>query len=208
MRSFQKTTLLFVTLTALACKKSEPEAIIPVTETATKTEIEKPKPNVSVIAGESIGNISLEMDSQKLEQILGQPDLSDSAMGKSWLTWYSDNSEAISGKTELNIYVTYKDDEMKEKVVRLIRATSPEFQVDSIGAGRKLPDVKSKFPQLKNVGDYAFGKTKDFVSIYDDEAKGVAFEFVKDSCIAVIVHPKDKDVTLDYRMFRPDMTLK
>jgi hypothetical protein len=206
LKNIAAATLLVLTVSA--CKK-EPDPIIPVTEKdTTATPIEKPRPNVSVIAGQSIGNIALEMDSQNLEPILGKPDLSDSAMGKSWMTWYSDNSQAVSGKSELNIYTAYKDNEMKQKVVRLIRATSPEFQVDSIGSGKSLQDAKRKFPQLKNVGDYAFGKTKEFVSIYDDQPNGVAFEFVKDSCIGVIVHPKNKDVTLDYRMFRPDMTLK
>lgn len=193
----------------LACKKQDPEPIIPVTEVDTvKVEEPKPLPNTSVVAGASIGNITLGMDAQNLEPILGKPDLSDSAMGKSWMTWYSDTSEAVSGKSELNVYTSYQDDGMTQKVVRLIRATSPEFRVDSLGSGKKLEQVKAKFPQLVNVGDYAFGKTKDFVSIYDDEENGVAFEFVRDSCISVIVHPKGKDVTLDYRMFRPDMTLR
>lgn len=191
-----------------ACKKTEPDVLIPETHTDTiQAETVKPKPNTSVIAGESIGNIVLEMPVDQLA-FLGEPDLSDAAMGKSWMTWYSDSSEAVSGKYELNIFTNYKDDTMKQKVVRLIRATSPEFLVDSIGPGAKMPEVRERFPDIRNVGDYAHGKTKDFISIYDDEPRGIAFEFLNDSCVGIIIHPKENDVTLDYRTFRPDMTLR
>ncbi|MBD3581157.1 hypothetical protein [Flavobacterium selenitireducens] len=209
MKRFPIMAALFFVALSVSCKRSEPESIVHAIPTdTTNVPIERPAPNTSVIAGKSIGNIELEMDAQRLESLLGAPDLSDSAMGKSWMTWYSDNSEAVSGKYELNVFTAYKDDAMDERVVRLVRVTSPEFTVDSIGTGKKMSDVTSKFPAIANVGDYTFGKTKGFVSLYDDQDGGVAFEFLNDSCIGIIIHPRGQDVTLDYRTFRPDMTLK
>jgi len=198
---------IILLLILASCKKEIPEMTTPDASDTTVTSAEAPKPLMEIIPGEKIGNIRLEMPASDLD-FLGDPDLSDAAMGKAWLTWYSDNSDAVSGKFELNIFTAYKDDEMKEKVVRLIRATSPEFMADSIGSGKNLQTIRTRFPDIENVGDYAFGHTKDIVSIYDDRARGIAFELVKDSCIGVLIHPKGKDVTLDYRSFRPDMSLR
>ncbi|RZJ66178.1 MAG: hypothetical protein EOO50_10970 [Flavobacterium sp.] len=203
--------IAFLLFAVIGCKKNEPEPMVDETPTdSIPTVVETPKTNTDIIAGQSVGNVSLEMDSQRLEPILGKPDLSDSAMGKSWMTWYSTNSNADSGKSELNVFTTYKDDEMKQKVVKLVRVTSPDFKIDSLGSGNSFDEIKAKFPNMKYVGDYAFEKTKDFVEIYDSENDGISFEFLNStkSCIAIIIHSNGESVLLPYRTFRPDMTLK
>src|SRR5690606_20623318 len=68
-------------------------------------------PRLLIVPGQSIGNISIGMNAGEIEKILGKPDLSDAAMGKAWLTWFSKVSDTITGN-ELNIYTEYKDSEM------------------------------------------------------------------------------------------------
>jgi len=110
-------------------------------------------------------------------------------MGKSWATWISKDSE----KNELNIYSTYKNSEMKEKVVRQIRITSPKFQTPSeISTGKSLQEIQKAFSDIKLVAKYTDEKTKNLIEIYDSETNGIAFEFTQNECSAIIVHTKDK----------------
>lgn len=154
-----------------------------------------------IIPGERIGLTKLEENVETLSK-LGKPDFSDAAMGKSWATWISKDDE----KNELNIYSTYKDSEMKEKVVRQIRITSSKFQTsDGIATGKSLQDIQKAFPDIKLVAKYTDENTKNLVEIYDSEADGIAFEFTQNKCIAIIVHTKGKKVIEEYITLHPDM---
>ncbi|NUY79716.1 hypothetical protein HUK80_02320 [Flavobacterium sp. MAH-1] len=205
MRTFY--WILSTCIFAVSCKKAEPEITPEITSIdSTSVIVESPKPQTDIVPGEKIGNIEIGMDSEKL-QFLGTPDLSDAAMGKAWLTWYSANSEAVSGKYELNVFTNYKDDEMKQKVVRLIRVTSPDFHIDSVSTGKTLATIENRFPKIRYTGGYPYDKTKESVELYDDQDGGIAFEFLNDSCIGIIVHPKEEDVSKYYRTFRPDLVL-
>ena len=79
-----------------------------------------------IIPGERIGLTKLEENTETLSE-LGKPDFSDAAMGKSWATWISKDAE----KNELNIYSTYKDSEMKEKVVRRSELRHQNFKLQT-----------------------------------------------------------------------------
>ena len=154
-----------------------------------------------IIPGERIGLTKLEENVENLSE-LGKPDFSDSAMGKSWSTWISKDGE----KNELNIYSTYKDSEMKEKVVRQIRITSPKFETpEGISTGKTLQDIQKAFPDIKLVAKYTDEKTKSLVEIYDSESNGIAFEFTQNKCVAIIVHTKGKKVTEEYITLHPNM---
>ena len=154
-----------------------------------------------IIPGERIGLTKLEENVETLYE-LGKADFSDSAMGKSWSTWISKDGE----NNELNIYSTYKDSEMKEKVVRQIRITSPKFETpEGISTGKTLQDIQKAFADIKLVAKYTDEKTKSLVEIYDSESNGIAFEFTQNKCVAIIVHTKGKKVTEEYITLHPNM---
>lgn len=154
-----------------------------------------------IIPGERIGLTKLEENTETLSE-LGRPDFSDAAMGKSWATWISKDDE----KNELNIYSTYKDSEMKEKVVRQIRITSSKFKTpNEISTGKSLQEIQKAFSDIKLVAKYTDEKTKNIVEIYDSETNGIAFEFTQNECAAIIVHTKGKKVTDEYITLHPNM---
>jgi len=154
-----------------------------------------------IIPGERIGLTKLEENTETLSE-LGKPDFSDAAMGKSWSTWISKDDE----KNELNIYSTYKDSEMKEKVVRQIRITSPKFKTpNEISTRKSLQEIQKAFPDIKLVAKYTDEKTKNGVEIYDSGTNGIAFEFTQNECAAIIVHTKGKKVTEEYITLHPNM---
>lgn len=161
-------------------------------------------PRLMIVPGKSIGNISLEQTADNLEAILGKPDLSDAAMGKAWLTWFSKVSDTVTGN-ELNVYTEYKDNELKEKVVRQIRITSDEFKTrDGIATGMPLDGISKIFPAIKLIGKY--DTTTDYpVSVYDAVDEGIAFETENSICTGIIIHKKGQPVTEEYITFHPDM---
>jgi hypothetical protein len=157
-----------------------------------------------VIPGQSIGNIALEQNADKLEAILGKPDLSDAAMGKAWLTWFSKVSDTVTGN-ELNIYTEYKDNELRGKVVRQIRITSDEFKTkDGIKTGKSLDEISKVYPGIKLIGKYDTN-TNYPVSVYDVIEEGIAFEVENNVCTGIIVHKKGQKVAEEYITFHPDM---
>lgn len=201
--------LIIVSVFYFSCKgKENPEILQP--EITVKDSIPKEKPvNLEIIPGQSIGNVSLEQDSETLA-FLGDADLSDAAMGKAWLTWYSANSKLVNGKSELNIFTTYKDGDMKEKVVRQIRITSPDFMTDSgIKTGMPFSEIEKLIPNPEYIGNFKNPGSADRVELYDDTAMGIAFEILntgsEKTCVAIIVHPKDRKVTEEYQYFHPDL---
>ena len=161
-------------------------------------------PRLLIVPGQSIGNVVIEMDAGQIEKLLGKPDLSDAAMGKAWLTWFSKVSDTITGN-ELNIYTEYKDNEMAEKVVRQIRITSDEFQTaDGISTGKTLDEISKIFSEIKLVGQYDTS-TSHPVSVYDAVEKGIAFEVEHNVCTGIIIHSKGRAVSEEYISFHPDM---
>lgn len=197
----QKIALTLIAVSLLSCsdKKTTP------VETDTNSDTIKYDPpqiintQQLIIPGKRIGLTALEQNAETLSS-LGKPDFSDAAMGKAWATWYSKDGQ----KNELNIYTTYKDAELKEKVVRQIRITSPKFKTsEGIATGKTLTDIKKNYPEVKLVGKYkANGQT---IELYDAVNSGISFEIQKDTCISIIIHKSGKKVTEEYLTFRPDM---
>lgn len=199
----KKPLLIIVTALALACNNKKevaaPEAVATDTIAA-----EKVSAKMLILPGQSIGNIALFQNAETLEGILGKPDLSDAAMGKAWLTWFSKVSDTVTGN-ELNIYTTYKDNEMLEKVVRQIRITSNEFKTsEGMSTGKSLNEIQQFYPNLEIVGKYDL-ETQMPVTVYDDTASGIAFEFINNICDGIIIHEKGQKVSEQYLSFHPDM---
>ena len=158
-----------------------------------------------IVGGNRIGNIGLEGKADELNAILGKPDLSDSAMGKAWLTWFSKVSDSITGH-ELNVYTEYKDNSMMEKVVRQIRITSDEFETaEGIKTGMVLDEiVRLTRGKLTLVGKYDT-TTPTPISVFDNIGQGIAFEIEDNVCVGIIVHSKEEPVSEEYISFHPDM---
>lgn len=160
-----------------------------------------------IIPGERVGKTPLGLPADSLTALLGRPDLSDAAMGKAWLTWNGKRDEH-NNRTELNIYTTYRDSTMREKVVRQIRSTSSFFKTkDQLGVYSSLKDIQAHFPHLKPAGWYKDGSR--IITIYDARAAGISFEVASANaqqiCTGVIVHPKGQAVLDVYMYFRPEV---
>ena len=120
-----------------------------------------------IVAGESVGKITLGTDASTLQSTLGKPDMSDAAMGKAWTTWYGKKRDEHNNKTELNIYTAYKDTSMREQTVQQIRTTSSFFTTaDSMHVYSSLDDIKNKYAVKKSAQYKSEGRT---INIYDDK---------------------------------------
>lgn len=168
---------------------------------------DKPEFDKLIVPGERIGKTELNSDADKLEDLLGKPNLSDAAMGKAWLTWYGKKDEH-NNQTQLNIYTAYKDTGMRERTVQQIHITSSYFATENdIHVYSALTEIKNVFPQIQKVAQYK-DEGRDIV-IYDAVQQGIAFEIAgankQDICTGIIVHEKTKKVTDTYVMLHPDM---
>jgi hypothetical protein len=194
---------LILSICLFACNNKKEEVVdetIPIDSTSVPVISSK----MLIIPGEKIGNISLGQNAGELESILGKPDVSDAAMGKAWITWFSKVSDTVTGN-ELNIYTTYKDNEMMEKVVRQIRITSNEFKTaEGLSTGKSLAEIQKIYPEIEQTGKYDM-ETNTPVTVYDDTESGIAFEFEDNTCVGIIIHEKEKKVSEEYLSFHPDM---
>jgi len=172
-------------------------------DTATAVPTEKPRPASGrspsdtlasdriITPGTSIGNTFLEEIPDTLRAILGKPDVADAAMGKVWLTWFGKKRDEHNNRTQVDVFLTYRDSSMSAKVVRQIRTTSSWFRLeDSLHVYSDFSSIRSAFPDLRYTGKYSSGGRE--LKIYDDLAKGVAFETVTAAgqtlCTAILVH--------------------
>lgn len=148
-----------------------------------------------IVAGEMIGQIHLEMNTDSVIALLGKPDRSDAAMGKSWMVWTA--GHAARAQHETAVYTARNMGVGKEESrVKEIRITSPFFHTaDSLHAGLSLEKIRLKRPGLQPV-QTAEAATSSGPVFYDDVSSGISFEFdAAGSCVAIIVHAKGKKLT-------------
>jgi hypothetical protein len=201
-------TYLLLFLAVFSCSCLKKTKVTFVERPDTKPIVAKVSAELLITPGLAIGNTALEENTSKLE-VLGKPDASDAAMGKAWMTWYGKKADrATIKKDELNIYTTYKDNELKEKVVRQIRVTSTDFKTkEGINTESTFEEIRNFYPNIKLVGKYNHIDSKIEVTIYDDVASGIAFEvenpYGSRHCSAIIVHTKGKKVTDEYIGLNP-----
>ena len=155
-----------------------------------------------IVPGERLGHLTLGLNADSVEPLLGMPDASDAAMGKAWLTWKG--KENSSKPTQLQIYTTYKDTSMSVKTVQQIRTTSPFFKTSTgLHVGSTLALLKATFPQLQKTGTYTEGGLH--YQLYDAVAAGIAFEMKEGVCTGILVHLKGRRADDIYIMLHPDM---
>jgi hypothetical protein len=164
--------------------------------------------NELIVPGKSIGKINLGMTDSLLGVVLGKADMSDAAMGKAWLTWYGKKPDEHNNKTELNIFTSYKDTSMREKIVQQVRTTSSFFSTASgLHIYSSLDDIKKQFPQLKKAATY--NDSSRTIIIYDEQQQGIAFEMApanqQEICTGIIIHEPGIKVTQTYISLHPGM---
>lgn len=155
-----------------------------------------------IVAGKALGAFRLKQDMQTVTTILGEPDAGDAAMGKAWGIWYEKDPSG-GQKSEIAIYSSYKDSTMMAKDVKQIRTTVRRFKTtEGLGIGSTLSDFMRAYPDLKLQARYS-GGSSDTISLYDSESRGIAVEFVTDTCRAINVHPAGTRVTESYFTYDP-----
>ncbi len=136
-----------------------------------------------IVPGKSIGKVTLNQNADSVINTLGQPDLTDGAMGSSLLTWlgkHGDSASRVSVFTQRNMGVP---DETISRV-KQIRVTSPQFKTaEDIGTGATLTDLNAHY-SIKAVDQYKQLK------VYDDLQRGIAFDVdsLTNRCVAISVH--------------------
>jgi hypothetical protein len=148
--------------------------------------------NDLIIPGKQIGKTQIGDDPEILVKNLGKPDSSDAAMGKAWLFWNGKRDEH-NNKNLLAVYTTYKDNTMKEKIVKLIYSTSSFFKTSNgVGVYSDLDEIKKQFPGLQQVTQFKERNSERMIYIYADKNQGIAFETAEardqQICIAVTVY--------------------
>jgi len=159
-----------------------------------------------IVAGKSIGEISLGENMEEVGEKLGRPDAGDAAMGKAWGIWYSNDS---TGKhpNEIAVYSSYRDTSMLVKDVKQIRITANKFKTkDGLATGTTLEDTKKKFPAIEKLSSY-LNEDKDTVTVYDAKKDGIGFEFLKGKSISLTVHPVNTSVNATYLTLHPEWKL-
>ena len=203
----KKIALLIFGIVLISCNKKE--TVKPETVTVDTLATAKVSENLVIAPGEKIGNTMIGANAETLKD-LGQPDLSDAAMGKAWMSWLSKNPN--NPGTELMVSTGYKDSEMKEKTIKEIRVNSPDFKTSGgNGVGYTILDIVEEFPNIKATTAYSNSKTGQEVEVFDDQVSGIAFEIQKEVpkiCIAIIIHEKDKPVRVDYTVLHTEFQLK
>lgn len=155
----------------------------------------------SIIPGERLGHITLGLNADSIETILGVPDASDAAMGKAWLTWKGKEKDAPS---QLQIYTAYKDTSMSMKTVQQVRTTSAYFKTGTgLHVGSELTRIKATFPDLKKTADYTEGGMQ--YALYDAVGAGIAFEMKTGVCEGIILHAKGQRADAIYMMLHAGM---
>ncbi|PIQ22747.1 MAG: hypothetical protein COW65_01355 [Cytophagales bacterium CG18_big_fil_WC_8_21_14_2_50_42_9] len=154
-----------------------------------------------IVPGKSIGQTALQMKAEEVNQILGKSDRSDAAMGKAWAIWYSRPTASDTIRKETTIYfATNMGGSDEASRVKQIRVTSPFFQTAGhVGVGTALKAIQQAFPNLQKAKTYTSAKTKQSITILDDAATGIAFEFnANETCVAVVVHEPQQPVNTIY----------
>jgi hypothetical protein len=197
------TILVFLNIACQNTANNTSAGIDPQTDSAVTSASDQPKEdsaskeengssNDLIIPGKQIGKTQIGDDPETLVKNLGKPDSSDAAMGKAWLFWNGKRDEH-NNKTLLAVYTTYKDNTMKEKIVKLIYSTSSFFKTSNgVGVYSDLGEIKKQFHGLQQVAQFKEHNSERMIHIYTDKNQGIAFETAEardqQICIAVTVY--------------------
>jgi ABC-type Fe3+-hydroxamate transport system substrate-binding protein len=172
-------------------------------------EISEKKPNderILIVPGKAIGEVYLGQTAENLNKIFGKANAGDAAMGKAWAIWYD-----LSTKDQVElfaVYTSYKDSTMSVRDVKQIRTESAKFETkEGLGISTSMKEIVKSYPDLRFISRYVDMYMGDTLNIYDDKSKGISFEFVKDKCVAVSVHPTNVSINETYLTLHPELRL-
>ena len=158
--------------------------------------------NQLIIPGKAIGETYIGEDMKAVFERLGKPDAGDAAMGKSMCTWYARHE---AGGYQTSVFASRdmgKPDETTSRAQQIL-VTSPFFKTaDGIQTGISYRQISTRYT-LKKAS--TFGKGARQLTVYDDKAKGIAFEFNPERlCSGIIVHKPGADGGVAYSAFHPE----
>lgn len=133
---------------------------------------------------------------------LGAEQSGDSAMGRSYCEWRSPGMSGRHKAYALGIY-TVRNAAGDSYGVEQIRVESPWFTTNNgISTRSDLAQIRKRFRRLRVVGTWTQVDTGKQIDVYDDNARGIAFEiWGKGSqstgrCKAIVVHRKGQKLQL------------
>ncbi|ARS38961.1 hypothetical protein CA265_04410 [Sphingobacteriaceae bacterium GW460-11-11-14-LB5] len=200
-----KFALLGLSISLVACQSADQanQNKTDSTNNLTSAAVQPVDERFLVVAGHSVGEITLGENMEQVGIKLGRPSAGDAAMGKAWGIWYSNDS---TGKhpNEIAVYSSYRDTSMLVKDVKQIRITSNQFKTQNgLATGSTLEDTKLKFPSLKKLSAY-LNEDQDTVTVYDAQKDGIGFEFLKGKSISLTVHRANIPVNATYLTLHPE----
>ncbi|WP_342644837.1 hypothetical protein [Mucilaginibacter sp. CSA2-8R] len=158
------------------------DSSVAVTKTATSPK-RQPAAEWLIVPGKSVGKVTIDENADSVLIALGQPNLTDGAMGSALLTWLGKNGDSNSRVSVFTQRDMGGPDETVSRV-KQIRVTSPQFKTaEGIGAGATLTDLSAHY-SIKAVDKYKQLK------VYDDLQHGIAFDVdsLTNRCVAISVH--------------------
>ncbi|MBE7175198.1 MAG: hypothetical protein INR69_02265 [Mucilaginibacter polytrichastri] len=164
-----------------------------------------------IVPGKQIGETRIGETDKELFSVMKKPDAGDAAMGKAWSTWYSKPSPGDTDTTrhETNVFTVRRNGVDNDTAkVKLIRVTSPFFATKTrVSANRPMDYVQKVFPGIKKVA--TFPDKNGEMSVFDDQAAGIAFEAQGEGktavCRAVIVHAPGTPLLDDFMGLHNDL---
>lgn len=167
--------------------------------------------NDTIVAGKSIGHVSIDEKMELVGAELGKPDDGDAAMGKALSIWKSKPS-GKAGDTVSHTITIYSTTNFGDKDeaprVQNIRVTSPFFKTaEMVKCGSTLVFIKMQYPTVKKpTATYTDKATGEEIAIYDEQKEGIAFEInAGGKCVAIGVHKPGKRIFDTYLPMFPDL---
>ncbi len=152
-----------------------------------------------IVPGRFVGHVRI---GGLVPKSLGAEQSGDSAMGRSYCEW---RSPSLSGRHKayaLGIY-TLRSAAGDSYGVEQIRVESPWFTTNNgISTRSNLAQIRGRFRHLQVVGTWTQVDTGKQIDVYDDNARGIAFEvWGKGSqstgrCEAIVVHREGQKLQL------------
>ncbi len=168
----------------------------------------------TIVQGQSVGHVHLGQNLSVVKHIIGlAPDNGDATSGRQINTWIANGKKGSRLEVITSYYVNYPDGRSNSRnlpLVEQIRITSTWFRTHrNLGVGSTWVKLRREFPQAAQVL-YYFNMANQRVIIYDDKISGIAFEVAcqnklptAETCTAIVVHPKNKNVLHEYMTFYP-----
>lgn len=152
----------------------------------------------AIIPGGIIGKVII---GRPLEDLpLGPPTFGEGAAGTTWSTWNAEKPEVDTGVIHTVDVLSHLGKTGPQ--VALVRVTSPYFRTaNGLSTGSTLDAIRKAFPHVQRVGQYSPRQVPISVALYDDSARGIAFEILCDAkgattptsrCLAISVHAPSK----------------